>query len=375
MRQATRKRTLSTQLSSGDLPSGVTNVVLDDSTVLDLSNATTSMSTTDVSVGDQTVTLTQAVTLNSGTPGTPVVLTNSSLPDVTVDIPDGTEIKGPVGWDGTVAPPTTGDSSGTAPSGFTVGNTVDVGSKSVVLSLGSAVKIVLAGVTGTVGYKPTGSSNWVTITTKCNSATDYSNISAPGECYFPDGSNTIVWTYHFTTFGGLTPIPAPVSSGGSGSGGGGSISFVGGGSGTPNPLPGAIAVNTEAVTTTTTNQGQVLGAAVYNFAKDLTIGSRGVDVTALQQFLIDNGFSIPAGATGYFGAQTKAAAVAFQKARGISQTGYVGSLTRAELNKGVVATTETSKLNTSQASAVIGFLQAFGADASIIANVKAALGI
>ena len=41
------------------------------------------------------------------------------------------------------------------------------------------------------------------------------------------------------------------------------------------------------------------------FTSDLTMGSSGAQVTCLQQGLISMGFSIPAGATGYFGAQTQ----------------------------------------------------------------------
>lgn len=125
-------------------------------------------------------------------------------------------------------------------------------------------------------------------------------------------------------------------------------------------------------------QGQVLGAAVYNFTKALAVGVRSDEVTELQKFLIAEGLLKIDAPTGYFGQLTRTAVIAFQKARGIAQAGVVGPLTRAELNKGVVATAKTStgsKLNTLQASAVIGFLQAFGADASIVANVKAALGI
>lgn len=84
----------------------------------------------------------------------------------------------------------------------------------------------------------------------------------------------------------------------------------------------------------TISGGRVLGAATFNFTRYLVPGSRGVDVTALQQFLIDGGYGIPAGATGYFGLQTRAAVISFQKARGIAQVGMVGPLTRAELNKG-----------------------------------------
>jgi peptidoglycan hydrolase-like protein with peptidoglycan-binding domain len=66
--------------------------------------------------------------------------------------------------------------------------------------------------------------------------------------------------------------------------------------------------------------------------QQLAMGSKGAEVTALQNFLIGNGFTIPAGATGYFGAQTKAAVLAFQAAKGIAQVGQVGPQTRAAIN-------------------------------------------
>jgi hypothetical protein len=66
---------------------------------------------------------------------------------------------------------------------------------------------------------------------------------------------------------------------------------------------------------------------------DLTIGSTGAEVTALQNILISNGYSIPAGATGYFGTQTQAALAAWQAAVGIAPAaGYFGPISRAKLN-------------------------------------------
>ena len=64
----------------------------------------------------------------------------------------------------------------------------------------------------------------------------------------------------------------------------------------------------------------------------LTIGSSGADVTTLQSWLISKGFSLPAGATGYFGSQTQAALAAFQSANGISPAvGYYGPVTMAKV--------------------------------------------
>ncbi len=71
-------------------------------------------------------------------------------------------------------------------------------------------------------------------------------------------------------------------------------------------------------------------SAGYTFTMDLTVGSKGADVTALQNWLIGKGYSIPAGATGYFGAQTKAAVSAWQAASGIAPAaGYFGPKSRA----------------------------------------------
>lgn len=73
--------------------------------------------------------------------------------------------------------------------------------------------------------------------------------------------------------------------------------------------------------------------AVFN--RDLDVGSEGTDVTTLQNWLIGKGYSIPAGATGHFGAQTKAALAAYQAASGITPAvGYFGPKTRAAVKGG-----------------------------------------
>ena len=75
----------------------------------------------------------------------------------------------------------------------------------------------------------------------------------------------------------------------------------------------------------------------YAFAKDLTVGSKGADVTALQSML---GVTP---ATGYFGSITKAAVIKYQLAKSITPAaGYVGAKTRASLNGGGLTTTPTS---------------------------------
>jgi hypothetical protein len=74
-------------------------------------------------------------------------------------------------------------------------------------------------------------------------------------------------------------------------------------------------------------------SASVTFTRDLTIGSTGADVTALQNWLISKGYSIPAGATGYFGAQTQAALARYQAANAITPAaGYFGPITRTHIN-------------------------------------------
>ncbi len=80
---------------------------------------------------------------------------------------------------------------------------------------------------------------------------------------------------------------------------------------------------------------------------DLTLGSEGSDVEALQRTLIAGGYLSIQAPTGYFGALTQVAVVKYQQAHGITPaSGYVGALTRASLASGaapiVVSTTTTT---------------------------------
>jgi len=82
-------------------------------------------------------------------------------------------------------------------------------------------------------------------------------------------------------------------------------------------------------------QGAVLGASTYNFTKNLSRGSSGPDVIALQTILIAEGFLHIDAPNGFFGPMTEAAVKAYQTAHGIEATGIVGPLTRAVLNQGM----------------------------------------
>ena len=73
------------------------------------------------------------------------------------------------------------------------------------------------------------------------------------------------------------------------------------------------------------------GDACYNYTRNLTVGSRGDDVSALQGVLASKG-DLQVSPTGYFGPLTKAALAKFQAREGISPAaGYFGPITRAKV--------------------------------------------
>ncbi len=72
---------------------------------------------------------------------------------------------------------------------------------------------------------------------------------------------------------------------------------------------------------------------VSSFSRNLTVGSRGEDVTRLQELLIGRGY-LASNATGYFGQLTKAALIKLQKERALPATGFFGPMTRAVLASG-----------------------------------------
>jgi hypothetical protein len=81
-----------------------------------------------------------------------------------------------------------------------------------------------------------------------------------------------------------------------------------------------------------TVSAQSTSAARCTFTRDLTVGSRGADVTCLQLYLTSTGhFTFSGGATGYFGSITQSAVAKWQAANGVSPTaGYFGPISRAK---------------------------------------------
>ncbi len=79
-------------------------------------------------------------------------------------------------------------------------------------------------------------------------------------------------------------------------------------------------------------QGGTTVSTGVTFTQDLTIGSTGAEVTALQQMLVSQGYLVmPQGvAFGYFGSLTQAAVAKWQAANGVSPAaGYWGPVSRA----------------------------------------------
>ncbi len=88
-------------------------------------------------------------------------------------------------------------------------------------------------------------------------------------------------------------------------------------------------------TTTTTTS--------YNYTRDLTVGSKGADVSALQSLLIAQGDLKISAPTGYFGPLTQAALAKFQAANGIKPSaGFFGPITRAFIASMSTGTTGTT---------------------------------
>src|SRR3989338_7935726 len=144
--------------------------------------------------------------------------------------------------------------------------------------------------------------------------------------------------------GNSTTIVSTGSGSGSPVGGGGG---GGGGGGYTPPAATTPTATTPAVTTPATpttpaaTPAPSTAVASGSLAADFGVGAKGSNVETLQTLLETKGFlTMPAGvAKGTYGALTRAAVRAYQKSKGISQTGYIGPLTRAALNAEVGAST------------------------------------
>src|SRR3989344_4733278 len=131
------------------------------------------------------------------------------------------------------------------------------------------------------------------------------------------------------------------SCGGVGGGGGGG----GGGSSTVTPsVPSTATTGSTNQQTLSSLQGQLAalqqqiasvgGGASAGFTRDLSLGSTGDDVKALQKLLASDPSIYPEGTvSGYFGSLTESAVRRFQAKHGLPQVGRVGPQTRAKLGE------------------------------------------
>ncbi len=90
------------------------------------------------------------------------------------------------------------------------------------------------------------------------------------------------------------------------------------------------AVVASPVATTTSVPPKTTPSTTSTFTKDLKTGSKGTEVTKLQNILIKKGY-LKATANGVYGPATTAAVKAWQKAAGLPATGYFGPQSRAKI--------------------------------------------
>jgi hypothetical protein len=320
----------------------------------------TSMDMTTTDDGTTVTTTTSSETTLSGNSNA-----SAGTVQVTATIAAGTVISADSGWDGIINPPT---ATSVTLNGYDVFVAVELGSPDFDLTLSQPARIVLPGQAGKhVGFF-NHAGDFTEINNSCSSDDVSTSLPASGVCKLQISGDVVIWTTHFSVYvsyqsGGSTSSTS--GGGGGGGGGGGPVVALPNNGGAAPTTP----TNTNTGTTGTVNSGgQVLGAATYNFTTDLTIGSRGADVDALQQVLIDEGFLAIEAPTGYFGALTKAAVVKYQTAHGITpQSGYVGPKTRTVLNAGTTPT-----MSDEQRSLLIAELEA--KLEALLAQIRVLLG-
>lgn len=198
--------------------------------------------------------------------------------------------------------------NGSSTMNLTVGGSFTDPGATAVDAVGNAVAVTA---TGTVNTSTVGTY------TVLYSATDQNNNTATT-------SRTVT----------VAAAPAPVTGGvgGGGSSGGGFFIF--------SPLPGISTVPSTnpstggspiTISVVSTPTGQVLGVAVYNFKRNLRMGSTGDDVQELQKYLISQGYLVLKNPTKYFGSMTARALAKWQRKNNLPATGYFGPMSRAAI--------------------------------------------
>jgi peptidoglycan hydrolase-like protein with peptidoglycan-binding domain len=158
-----------------------------------------------------------------------------------------------------------------------------------------------------------------------------------------DASSNVSTTTDMYVVTASTPVIPPVVSGGGGGGGGGGgtyypiIPYTGTSTATTSlgfsvPSPTVFTPQAVAAFIAESTSGRLSSAVVVSGVR---LGSKGSNVSRVQEFLVNKGLlRIPPGVTkGSFGQATKKAVISYQRSVGIRQTGEVGPLTAAAINK------------------------------------------
>lgn len=104
--------------------------------------------------------------------------------------------------------------------------------------------------------------------------------------------------------------------------------------------------------------GTASAAEGFAFTRNITLGSHGADVSALQQILIDSGFLRISTPTDYFGPLTKAALSAWQASVGITPpSGFFGPISRNKISVATnhVTTTANTQTLVHGCTSLVGF--------------------
>lgn len=186
-------------------------------------------------VNGQTVTITEPTTINippgvtgpqidvDPTQPLPEINVNASttLGTVQIEIPSGTTVNGPAGWNGTITPPTVAIQANATISGAqSVDAVVEIGLNDETITFSQAVRLLIPGMAGKeAGYVRNGVFTPITRNLSAdNQAAAGIEIPPDGDAKINAGADLAIWAKHFTQFVAYTPA---VSGGGGGDSSGG----------------------------------------------------------------------------------------------------------------------------------------------------------
>ncbi|MFT5037052.1 MAG: peptidoglycan hydrolase-like protein with peptidoglycan-binding domain, partial [Candidatus Azotimanducaceae bacterium] len=129
-----------------------------------------------------------------------------------------------------------------------------------------------------------------------------------------------------------TAQTTPLNNSGSSSGGGGGSAVQETQTTPTGSSAGIVSTGTQSGGGSGSTNVSTSASSICTVSQALNLGSRGTNVTCLQNLLIEEGFyTYPGGATGYYGPVTKAAVARWQAANNISNTGFVGTASRVTI--------------------------------------------